>query len=139
LNRLLARVTRAGDAARVHLSSGRLILVLAGYCPYWLWVGATFWALGRGLGAQPGSLFAWASAFSASYVAGYLSLLTPSGLGVREGVLALLLAGVAGHGMAGIAALGGRLWLSLAELLMASLAGIADPALIWIREPGRRP
>ncbi|NPV09867.1 MAG: hypothetical protein HPY83_18140, partial [Anaerolineae bacterium] len=75
LNRLLARVTRAGDAARVHLSSGRLILVLAGYCLYWLWVGATFWALGRGLGAQPGSLFAWASAFSASYVAGYLSLL----------------------------------------------------------------
>jgi hypothetical protein len=133
-NALFTRVARP-EGGSVELSAGRVCLILAGYCAYWLTVGLSFSALGRSLGIAAGEPLAWASAFCASYVAGYLSLLTPSGLGVREGVLALLLAGVAGPGPAAVVALVARLWLSVAEVVVAAVAVLVDRGLLLGHSP----
>ncbi len=130
LSRVLTPIARP-PSGQVRLSQAPLALILLGYCLYWVGLGTAFWSLGRALGANSGDLIGWASAFPASYVAGYLSLLTPSGVGVREGVLALLLAPVAGAGVAGVAALAARLWLTVAELLAAAVALGTNRSLVW--------
>ena len=55
------------------------------------------------------------SAFVASWLVGYLSFITPGGLGVREGALVILLTGILGPGEAGFLALVSRFLWMLAE------------------------
>jgi hypothetical protein len=57
----------------------------------------------------------------AAYAVGFLALVTPAGLGVREGVLTLALAQVMPAGAALAVALLSRLWMMLVELLGAGL------------------
>jgi glycosyltransferase 2 family protein len=66
-----------------------------------------------------------AAAYAAAYAAGFLSLLTPAGLGVREGVLVVALAPVLPAGPALVVALLSRLWMMLAELAGAGVAQLA--------------
>jgi uncharacterized membrane protein YbhN (UPF0104 family) len=49
------------------------------------------------LGDWPPNPFIFVSSFPAGYVAGFISMITPSGLGVREGVITLILAPLIGH------------------------------------------
>lgn len=63
-------------------------------------------------------------AYTASYLAGYLFLLAPGGLGVREGVLVLLLQEAIGVGNAAALAAASRLALTVNEL------GVALPLLL---------
>lgn len=58
-----------------------------------------------------------ARVFLASYLLGYVSLLTPGGLGVREGVMALLLAPTVGTGPAAALALLARFWATATEVV----------------------
>lgn len=64
-----------------------------------------------------------AGAFAISWVAGFLSLLTPSGLGVVEGTLALLLAFYFPASVAAIIALWSRLARTIVDLVCAAVAG----------------
>jgi uncharacterized membrane protein YbhN (UPF0104 family) len=64
----------------------------------------------------------------ASYLAGYLSLVTPGGLGVREGVMALLLTPLAGAGPSAALALLARFWVTITEVLALV------PAWYWYRK-----
>lgn len=52
---------------------------------------------------------------AASCVAGYVVLVAPSGIGVREATMALLLSPILDPGEAGLVALGMRLWMTLIE------------------------
>jgi hypothetical protein len=61
----------------------------------------------------------------AAYVVGYLSLLTPGGLGVREGVMILLLAPLFPVPVPTVIALAARLWVILGEVAGAAIALIA--------------
>jgi glycosyltransferase 2 family protein len=61
------------------------------------------------------------AAYAAAYAAGFLALLTPAGLGVREGVLVVALAPVLPAGPALVVALVSRLWMMLVELAGAAL------------------
>jgi hypothetical protein len=54
-----------------------------------------------------------------AYTVGYLSMLTPSGLGVREGVMALLLGQVSPVSVAVVISLVARLWMMAGELVGA--------------------
>ncbi len=65
-----------------------------------------------------------AYAFNLAYWAGFAILILPGGIGVREGVLTLLLTGPLGPAGAGIVALCQRLWLLLAELIAFGVATI---------------
>lgn len=61
------------------------------------------------------------SAFIASWLAGYLSFITPGGLGVREGMLVILLSGILDPGAAGFLALISRFLWMLAEIGCSAL------------------
>ncbi len=61
------------------------------------------------------------SAFIASWLAGYLSFITPGGLGVREATLVILLTGILDPGEAGFLALISRFLWMLAEIGCSAL------------------
>ncbi len=63
-------------------------------------------------------------AFAASYLVGYLALIVPGGVGVREGILILLLQGSIGFGPAAALAIASRITLTVNEL------GAAVPFLL---------
>lgn len=65
----------------------------------------------------PGLIYAYPLA----HAAGMASLLTPTGIGVREGVFTFLATPILGSSAALVAVLAMRLWTTLAELLMALL------------------
>ncbi len=119
LNWLLQKMGR--DPLPLRLTTFELLLALVLTTGVWLLLGCSFLFLTLSLSAaSPTSLLPQAvhliAAYPLSYAAGYISFLTPSGLGVREGVVYLLLAPLIGGTTVTIAALAMRLWLVLGEL-----------------------
>ena len=92
----------------------------AGCAVAWLLYGVAFrWLHLALLGHATGNLAGSTSAFTLSYLAGFLFLPAPGGIGVREDVLYRLLgqAGIATGGEAWLVVLGSRLWLTILEVL----------------------
>jgi hypothetical protein len=121
---LLSRVGR--DPLRITLTWGQIWILLARYSGVWIGEGLAFAALVRAFvpvswSTVPYLVASWAVA----YLAGYLSLITPSGLGVREGAMALMLAPVLPGPAIPVVVIAARLWMLLAELLGAAVALIA--------------
>lgn len=86
-------------------------------------IGAGFYCLARAFAPLPiTDALELTGAFATAGVAGVAVLLAPSGLGVREGVLTILLAPILSPGVAAALALVARLWLTVAELLGALVA-----------------
>ncbi len=120
LNWLLVRLGR--HPLRITLTWPGIWLLVLRYSVVWLAEGLSYAALVRavapyGWAALPGLVAAWVMA----YLAGYVSLLTPSGLGVREAVMVLLLAPVLPAPVAALVAVAVRLLMVLAEVLGAGL------------------
>ncbi|MHB0877864.1 MAG: lysylphosphatidylglycerol synthase domain-containing protein [Anaerolineae bacterium] len=118
LRRLLgfaARLSGSGGSAP-SIPFAVVLSLFAGYCLYWVACGFGFALLSTALGMPPSSTALWIAAYAGAYVVGYLSLLTPSGIGVREGVLALLLATVASSVPGALLAVAARLWTTVGEL-----------------------
>lgn len=110
---------------RVHLTFGRLATILAIDILFWLTTGAGFFLLVASL--QPATLPGWmalTSAFSMAWVVGFLAFLTPAGLGVREGALALLLAPLLPPPFPALVALLARLWWTAAEGISVGIAAL---------------
>jgi glycosyltransferase 2 family protein len=91
----------------------------------WVGYGAALWLLARGLlpsvNLAPGLAIA---VFTASYLAGFLALFAPGGLGVREGLFILMLQGPLGIGAATALAVASRVLLTITEF------GAAAPFLV---------
>ncbi len=90
----------------------------------WVIVSTGFLLLVYGMEEHwPNSPLMVASAFAAGYIGGFISFITPAGLGVREGIITLLLGPTLGSEKAFAAALGFRLvhtavlWLHIALTL----------------------
>ena len=115
--------------------TGRGILVgIATNIVAWLGYGLALWLLGRGLMPTSGLGLRLAIAvFTASYLAGFLALFAPGGIGVREGLFILMLQEPLGVGAATSLALASRLLLTAAEL------GAAVPFLVFRRRQVRVP
>jgi hypothetical protein len=126
------RVVRmaAPDAAGASLAPPvrAVVFGIAANTIAWLGYGVALWLLARGLlpGAGLGILRAIA-VFTASYLAGFLALFAPGGIGVREGVFILMLQGPIGIGAATALAIASRLLLTVTEL------GAAVPFLLFPR------
>jgi hypothetical protein len=91
----------------------------------WVGYGAALWLLARGILPSVWLRPALAVAvFTASYLAGFLALFAPGGIGVREGLFILMLQGPLGIGAATALAVASRLLLTLTEL------GAAVPFLL---------
>lgn len=119
----------AGDTAGPPLAA----LVLAGLANVVAWVGygVALWLMAQGLTEVPLPLGLAIGAFAASYLIGFLALIAPAGLGVRESVFILMLDHAVGTPTAVALAVASRLLLTITEL------GAAVPFLLSSRERAR--
>jgi uncharacterized membrane protein YbhN (UPF0104 family) len=127
---LANRLGRPALAVRVPPSAS--LLALAGSAVAWALYGVAFriFALAV-LGAADGGWLAWGAAYTLSYLVGYLTLIVPGGLGVREVTLTQILTtlGLTTPAQAVIVALTSRLWLTVLEIAPGVVALIANPDL----------
>jgi hypothetical protein len=133
LNRTLIRLGR--EPLHITLTWGQVWVLQARYLVVWFGEGLSYAALARAISPVDWSAVPYlAACWVASYIIGYLSLLTPSGLGVREGIMLLLLAAVMPSPVAAVFVIFARLWMVMAEVLAALMA------LAWRRvAPARQP
>lgn len=128
LNWMLVRVGR--ERLNVKLGRGTLLWMLLIAAFDWLLWGLTFAALTFAINLYtPAQMSALAphlvAAYAIAYSVGFLSVITPSGFGVREGALYLLLATVLPGTVVTVAALAMRVWTMAGEILMALIAAAA--------------
>ena len=102
-----------------------LLLAFAGL---WLVAGLAMWTLAAAVAGVGGSAYpAITAGFAMAFVAGMVVFFVPSGIGVREGVLAAATATVfAGGGVALAWALLARLWQTALELAFVAVAALLD-------------
>jgi hypothetical protein len=127
VNWALHRIGRA--RLPIGLSRTALLSVLAIAMVDWLLWGAAFCALAFGIGQYSAIQMAALAPhlivlYSVAYAVGFVSFLTPSGLGVREGALYLLLAPLLGGGAVTVLALAMRVWTTLGELIAAGVSAV---------------
>ena len=112
------RIVRTSPPA--NLTSALALRWLLQVAAAWVVMGASFWILAASLGMELSPVYA-GSAFAAAYVAGYLMLFAPAGVGVREGFLVAILAPALGSGPATVLAIAARLWMTAAEVVPAAI------------------
>ncbi len=130
--RRLLHLAGADPAAGSSPAVGGILFGIAANFLAWIGYGIALWFLARGILPSAGLTFLPAIAvFTASYLAGFLALLVPGGLGVREGLFILMLQGPLGIGAATALALASRLLLTVTEV------GAAVPFLVFPRSRAR--
>ncbi|MCA1554604.1 MAG: lysylphosphatidylglycerol synthase domain-containing protein [Chloroflexi bacterium] len=117
--RLLARRAARDDSLPLWRFD-QLIILLALYALTWMGYGVAF-AIFWSAFAPVRDAVQLTAAFAAAYAIGFLSLLTPSGLGVREGALVFLLSGSYPAALVALMALLSRVWLIGGELLCTGI------------------
>jgi hypothetical protein len=126
--RRLLQATAPDVGARAAPAAGPVLFGIAANTVAWSGYGVALWLLARGLLPSAGlGLLPAIAVFTASYLAGFLALIAPGGLGVREGLFILMLEGPLGIGPATALALASRLLLTVTEL------GAAVPFLLFPR------
>ena len=127
-NWLLARI---GREPLEGLLSGREVLVFAAWYALTLTVlgFGVWWCVHALVGAQAGGPLFVGAGFLLSFVASTLAFIFPSGLGVREGVLALVLAKDLPGEVAIAAAAAVRLALTFVELSFTGLVVVAERSI----------
>lgn len=131
--RLTARLLREEMPAAEPPDGRALAAAAVAMLGAWGIYGLGLWCLLRGVtGGHVAGPAVLTGVFAASYVAGYLVLVAPGGLVVREGAMAGLLVAVApvGGAVAAALALLARVWVTLSELLGLGLSMLV---------PGRSP
>lgn len=88
----------------------------------WLIYAGSFWLMARSFGVDA-TLLAFAPAFAAAYVLGYVMVFAPAGIGVREGFLVAFLQPSVGGAAATALAIVARFWMTLLEILAALAFG----------------
>jgi uncharacterized membrane protein YbhN (UPF0104 family) len=89
----------------------------------WLVLGAGFYLLLRAIIDVPPTLYMFVTgAFAVAGIVGVLVLFAPSGIGVREGVMTFVLSAVLPAGVAAVAAILARIWMTLTEALCSGIA-----------------
>ena len=121
-----------GREVRLAAPPARTILVATiGNAVAWLLYGIAFMWLVRGvIGDAPGATWQYVAVYTASYVVGYLVLIAPGGIGVREGVMVALLPslGLATPKQALLIAGASRVWLTILEIVPGVLFLAQDVA-----------
>lgn len=129
LDRIVAMALRIvrSDAPVVATSiSSRLALIVL-YAVAWGVFGFGFYLLATGLideATVPITHQQAIGVHAAAYAGGWLALLTPGGLGVREGLYTLLLAPSVPTGAAAVLAIAARLWLTACELAATAFLAV---------------
>ena len=117
----LKTLTPLGQHSRLWIN------VIVGHVLLWICQGLAFFLFVKSLAPV-----AWSDAgpltacFALAWFIGFLSFLTPSGLGIREGLLGLLLANYMPAPQATFVALLCRVWMLSAEIVLAGIAFTLD-------------
>lgn len=131
-NYVLTKLAR--EPLPLRLSTGQVAGLLGISLGSWAFWSSCFLALAGAL-ALPSSASFWSAAprlavaFPVAYAVGFLSLITPSGLVVREGVLVLILGPTLGAADAIVIALAMRVWEIALEIVISS--SVIGLPLIW--------
>jgi uncharacterized membrane protein YbhN (UPF0104 family) len=132
-------LTRFGYRDRVvNLTAGHLIRMLLLGIAYWLVAGVGFCLLVTSVQALPTELLpAVLSVYSLAGVVTILLAVTPAGLGVHEGAVALLLAPLLPTPLPAVLAILTRLWTTTSRLILFGLATLLGKNLrhTGVREP----
>jgi uncharacterized membrane protein YbhN (UPF0104 family) len=121
----LALRTTGQPAMEISWGYGYLVGQLGLWAVFWLMNGvAHYFLIGSIYPSSLPPLLVLVGVFAISWVAGFLSLVTPSGLGVMEGTLALLLSSYFPAPVATIIALWTRLARTVVDLVCAGIAGV---------------
>jgi hypothetical protein len=132
INRLLA-LAGYDEKTKIDLTGHDITSIFLIDVAFWLVTGFGFCLVVTGVQAE--SLRFWlavGSTFSMAWVIGFLAFLTPSGLGVREGALAVLLTPLLPAPLPAVVALASRIWWTLGDLVSVGVAG-----LVRRRLPGK--
>jgi hypothetical protein len=126
-NALLGLVGR--DPLPLDLTTTELVMLLGISLAGWLLFSSGFTALalgflpeGEALGSRLPHLMA---AYPVAFAVGFLSLITPSGLAVREGAIFVLLSPIVGSAYAVVIALGMRVWEIVLDAVVATIAALS--------------
>jgi uncharacterized membrane protein YbhN (UPF0104 family) len=126
LGRLIRRVPGFGG-----MELHRLPGLVARYFAVWLVFGLAFWLTARALFDVPANeILRYAGVFAAAWVAGFVVVIAPGGLGVREAVIVALLQGSLGEAEAIVLATASRIAFTLVDL------GAGIPSLLALRRSG---
>lgn len=118
---LAARVLRR-DTAVLPMNYGQVLTLALYHFLVRLLVGVAFYFFAAALTPLGWDLLpVFAGIFVASWVLGFVVVLAPQGLGVREGAMVLLMSFFLPLAVASVIAVGFRLWLSLRDLAMAGV------------------
>ncbi|MCG8312561.1 MAG: flippase-like domain-containing protein [Pseudomonadales bacterium] len=132
-NLILQRLRR--QPLTIHIKSMDALLILSIYLLIWFayGLGCAFFALEIS-NTSYDHLFIVASAFVLAWMAGFLSIITPGGLGVREAIIVVLLSPILGEAIAALMAVMMRLTWTIIELTISAGA----LSLITNRENGTK-
>jgi uncharacterized membrane protein YbhN (UPF0104 family) len=98
-------------------------LIFIWYSFNWILFGVSFHFFILALSGTTKISFIYSSgAYIAAYIMGYLSFLSPGGLGVREGVMSALLSPLLTPPVAATVSLINRIWITIAETIVSFLA-----------------
>lgn len=104
-------------------SAFQFLRFLFTYLLLWCFCGLAFFLFVKSLSPISWSKFpAMMGIYASAWTVGFLSVITPSGLGVREGMLSLLLAAYLPTSTATLVALLSRIWSTTAELVLVGIA-----------------
>jgi len=108
------------QAPQMSLKTADTARLLAAAVLYWPVAGLGLYLMAAALTPlRPGDIPVFVGAYALSWTIGYVAVFAPGGIGVREGILVLLLSGVTGLPAAVLISLVQRVWLTLIELLFA--------------------
>ena len=124
---------------RAPLLMSRIPSLISGYFLLWALLGIAFFFFIKSLHpVEPSQLIILTAIYAVAWSIGILSIMTPSGLGVREGILTLLLTTILPPATATLVALLSRLWTLGAEFSVTGIAfGIYRSKLTY-RTPIKR-
>lgn len=121
LNLVLQKI-KLGQIQSV-ITSMDLLKYLFMHIAVWLLMGYGFYCMARSFIVLPMSLSIYFPAlFCLAWLGGFFSILTPAGIGVREGILTYLLAQYVSAADALVIALFSRLWVTAAEIISVGIA-----------------
>jgi hypothetical protein len=120
LNRIVAGISRLlhRDRIKVELAYSCVISLFSFYLLAWSVLGVSFFLMVRSIiNLDLDLAFTFMGIFAVSFLAGFLSFLTPGGLGVREGSMSFLLSFYMPLPLAVLVSVLSRVWLTLVEMI----------------------
>lgn len=128
---LLNRISKR-QFAEPRLPPSAIWWAAAGTSVAWVLYGVAFrwFAIGISGGATAGTMGDWVAIFVGSYLLGFVTLVSPGGLGVREGFMAVALrqSGLVVGSVAALLVVASRVWLTVLEIVPGVFFLLLRPA-----------